>query len=117
MEKIGAGLICLAVLFGVCMAFLSQLPTAEYPFSRHPPGSAGDMAIGTLEGNLFITIYSGYFLALVFSRFNQNTLTILMVALGLESLGWWVVIGFQLVLNNPEDLIDWSGCLFSAAYP
>jgi len=95
-EKIAAGSTCVALLYVASLVFLSffNLDAFDDPDS-----------IGTIPGNFFIIMFSGYLFAVIFSRFTHQAIAILFLAFGAECLLWFGIVITALVSKFTE--ADW----------
>ena len=93
-EKIAAGLCCIGLLYVATLLYLSFF---DLDGAWDNPSS-----IGTVSGNLFIVMLSSFVIAIVCSRFTQQSIAILLISFGAECLLW---MGIGVV--GSVDAVDW----------
>lgn len=106
-EKIVAGCAFLLILYVLVLIYYYIFVPADLD----PWAATDDPSIGTLEGNLFLSMYSAFFVALAFSKLLKQQLAIFLATLAVELLLW---VAFQAFFSELE--FDSQGTVLAIVY-
>ncbi|MDA1369617.1 MAG: hypothetical protein O2971_02500 [Proteobacteria bacterium] len=106
-EKLAAGCVFLVLLYALVLVYYYTF----VPTELDPWAATDNPSIGTLEGNLFLSMYSAFFVALAFSRLLKQQLAIFLATLAVELLLW---VAFQAFFGELE--FDSQGTVLAIVY-